>query len=123
MLRVADFKPHYVVVSLGIDTFLGDPLGDFCLTRRGYSSIGEIISALQEPTMYTTSPPSLPPSLPFSLPSSLPPSLPPSCFIPPLCAFLTRLCVRYVMEGGYVVPELGNNVAEVLMGHERSAGI
>jgi hypothetical protein len=28
-----------------------------------------------------------------------------------------------VMEGGYVVPELGNNVAAVLMGHERSAGI
>jgi len=27
------------------------------------------------------------------------------------------------MEGGYVVPELGNNVAAVLMGHERSAGI
>ncbi len=32
------------------------------------------------------------------------------------------LRVRYVMEGGYVVPELGNNVTAVLMGHERSAG-
>jgi acetoin utilization deacetylase AcuC-like enzyme len=101
MLRVADFKPHYVVVSLGIDTFLGDPLGDFCLTRRGYSSIGEIIGALQAPTMYSTSPPQR------------------------FRALRVRhtLGVRYVMEGGYVVPELGNNVAEVLMGHERSAGI
>jgi hypothetical protein len=74
MLRVADFKPHYVVVSLGIDTFMGDPLGDFCLTRRGYSSIGEIIGALQAPTMYSTSPPSLPP-----LPNDF-----------ALCAFVTR---------------------------------
>jgi len=27
----------------------------------------------------------------------------------------------YVMEGGYVVEELGNNVAAVLLGHEQAA--
>ncbi len=105
MLRVADFNPHYIVVSLGIDTFMGDPLGDFCITRSGYSSIGEVIGALQTPTMCLNSPP------------------------PSLHNFTRALCTRhtqrdrYVMEGGYVVPELGNNVAAVLMGHERSAGI
>ena len=51
MLRVAQFLPDFVVVSLGIDTFNGDPLGDFCITRSGYSSIGRIIGALRVPTM------------------------------------------------------------------------
>ena len=51
LVRVAHFAPHFVVVSLGIDTFMGDPLGDFCITRAGYSSIGEIIGALKVPTM------------------------------------------------------------------------
>ncbi len=95
--RVAQFQPHYVVVSLGIDTFTGDPLGDFCLTRAGYSSIGSIIGALRVPTMYSNPPPPPPPS------------------VTPLC--------RYVMEGGYVVAELGNNVAAVLLGHEQAAGL
>jgi acetoin utilization deacetylase AcuC-like enzyme len=49
--RVAQHAPDYVVVSLGIDTFMGDPLGDFCITRDGYSSIGSIIGALRVPTM------------------------------------------------------------------------
>jgi acetoin utilization deacetylase AcuC-like enzyme len=51
MLRVAQYAPHFAVVSLGIDTFLGDPLGDFCITRAGYSSIGQIIGSLAVPTM------------------------------------------------------------------------
>ena len=29
----------------------------------------------------------------------------------------------YVMEGGYVVEELGNNVVAVLLGHEQAAGL
>ncbi len=29
----------------------------------------------------------------------------------------------YVMEGGYVVEELGNNVAAVLIGHEEAADL
>lgn len=78
MARVVQYAPDYVVVSLGIDTFIGDPLGDFCITREGYSAIGQIIGALRVPTMY-------------------------------------------VMEGGYVVPELGNNVCAVLLAHEQAA--
>jgi acetoin utilization deacetylase AcuC-like enzyme len=52
MIRVAQFQPDFVVVSLGIDTFMGDPLGDFCLSRDGYSSIGRIIGSLHVATMY-----------------------------------------------------------------------
>jgi acetoin utilization deacetylase AcuC-like enzyme len=54
MPRVAEHKPDFVVVSLGIDTFMGDPLGDFCITREGYAAIGQIIGALHVPTMYRT---------------------------------------------------------------------
>jgi hypothetical protein len=36
---------------------------------------------------------------------------------------MQRPPLRYVMEGGYVVPELGNNVAAVLLAHELSAGL
>jgi len=51
MLRVSRFSPHFVVVSLGIDTFAGDPLGDFCISRGGYASIGRIIGGLGVATM------------------------------------------------------------------------
>ncbi len=134
LLRVAHFAPHFVVVSLGIDTFMGDPLGDFCITRAGYSSIGEIIGALKVPTMY----------LPNTLfPTRHRPSHDTRCAshatrhtsLDPL--FHVCRCDphqrsirgadaaprRYVMEGGYVVAELGNNVAAVLLGHESAAGV
>jgi acetoin utilization deacetylase AcuC-like enzyme len=42
-------------------------------------------------------------------------------FLPVSIALLTqRPSLRYVMEGGYVVHELGNNVAAVLLGHEQA---
>jgi len=41
---------NYLVVSAGMDTFAGDPLGTFKVTREGFSEIGKRIAALHLPT-------------------------------------------------------------------------
>lgn len=44
------FSPNYLVISAGFDTYDGDPLGDFKITREGYSNFGKMISELGLPT-------------------------------------------------------------------------
>jgi len=44
------FSPKFLVVSAGFDTYAGDPLSDFKITRDGYSILGEMISDLKLPT-------------------------------------------------------------------------
>jgi acetoin utilization deacetylase AcuC-like enzyme len=44
------FSPKYLVVSAGMDTFDGDPLGKFKLSRKGIGEIGHRISKLNLPT-------------------------------------------------------------------------
>jgi acetoin utilization deacetylase AcuC-like enzyme len=73
--RVARHRPGALVVSLGVDTFEGDPVADpgFLLGRDDFRAIGELIAGLELPTLF-------------------------------------------VMEGGYSVDSLGDNVANVLRG-------
>ena len=50
--RITLFVPRALVVSLGVDTFGGDPLGDFALTRAAYPAIGGRIAQLGLPTLF-----------------------------------------------------------------------
>ena len=45
------FTPDVLVVSLGVDTFDGDPICDLALTRDGFARSGEMIGALGLPTV------------------------------------------------------------------------
>jgi len=47
---IKNFAPNHLVVSAGMDTFGGDPLGTFKVTREGFSEIGKRIAALHLPT-------------------------------------------------------------------------
>jgi acetoin utilization deacetylase AcuC-like enzyme len=47
---IKEFVPNYLVVSAGMDTFDGDPLGTFKITREGIREIGKRIAALHLPT-------------------------------------------------------------------------
>lgn len=49
---IVAFGPHALVVSAGVDTFGGDPLGDFALTRAAYPAIGARIAQLGLPTLF-----------------------------------------------------------------------
>jgi acetoin utilization deacetylase AcuC-like enzyme len=48
---VAGFDPAAVVVSLGFDTFSGDPLGAFRVTTEGFRRIGAALGAADRPTV------------------------------------------------------------------------
>jgi acetoin utilization deacetylase AcuC-like enzyme len=67
------FAPGLTLVSLGIDTYVHDPLGDFALTTPVYRECGSRLAAA---------------------------------------------CARTIVlqEGGYYLPDLGNNVREFLLG-------
>jgi acetoin utilization deacetylase AcuC-like enzyme len=47
---IKDYGPQSLVISLGMDTYGGDPLGTFKLTREGIGEIGHRIAALNLPT-------------------------------------------------------------------------
>jgi acetoin utilization deacetylase AcuC-like enzyme len=48
---IRDFAPNYLVVPAGMDTFAGDPLGTFKVTRAGFAEIGKRVAALHLPTV------------------------------------------------------------------------
>ncbi len=48
---IKNFAPNYLVISAGMDTFDGDPLGTFKVTHEGFSEIGKRIAALHLPTV------------------------------------------------------------------------
>jgi acetoin utilization deacetylase AcuC-like enzyme len=48
---IRDFAPKHLVVSAGMDTFEGDPLGTFKVTRAGFAEIGRRIAALHLPAV------------------------------------------------------------------------
>ncbi len=50
--RIAPYDPECVVVSLGVDTFADDPLGDFALTEAAFPRIGATIAQLKRPTVF-----------------------------------------------------------------------
>jgi acetoin utilization deacetylase AcuC-like enzyme len=51
-LRMAGFAPQALVVSLGVDTFSGDPQSHFALTSADFLRIGERIGYLGLPTAF-----------------------------------------------------------------------
>ena len=48
---IRKFAPAYLVLSAGMDTFDGDPLGKFKVSRNGFTEIGKRIAALGVPTV------------------------------------------------------------------------
>jgi acetoin utilization deacetylase AcuC-like enzyme len=50
--RIVDFKPTWLVVSMGFDTFAEDSQGLFKLTYDDYYEIGQQIAALNMPVLY-----------------------------------------------------------------------
>ena len=50
--KVAAFGPDAVVISLGVDTFKGDPISKFLLESINFVNIGETLAKLQTPTLF-----------------------------------------------------------------------
>ncbi|KAI0066592.1 Arginase/deacetylase [Artomyces pyxidatus] len=50
--QVRAFSPAYVLVSLGVDTYIDDPISDFALTEECYARMGEIVAGLDRPTLF-----------------------------------------------------------------------
>jgi acetoin utilization deacetylase AcuC-like enzyme len=50
--RLADYAADAIVVSLGVDTFAGDPISEFRLQTSDYPAIGEKVAALARPTLF-----------------------------------------------------------------------
>lgn len=76
--RIAAYGPAHLLISLGVDTFGEDPLGDFAMTHAVYPRIGARLAQLNLPTVF-------------------------------------------LMEGGYAIDALGENVAGVLRGFESNS--
>jgi acetoin utilization deacetylase AcuC-like enzyme len=51
LAMIRNFEPNYLVVSAGMDTFEGDPLGRFKVTRNGFTEIGKRIAKLNLPSV------------------------------------------------------------------------
>ena len=50
--EIDSFRPELLVVSLGVDTFKGDPISQFLLESDDYSRLGERIARLGRPTLF-----------------------------------------------------------------------
>lgn len=50
--QITRYNPAGIVVSLGVDTFVGDPIGHLALTAEAYPKIGKQIAGLQRPTLF-----------------------------------------------------------------------
>lgn len=51
LARIIDFAPRYLLVSLGLDIAIHDPLGGFLITLDGMQEIGQRIASLGLPTV------------------------------------------------------------------------
>ena len=49
--RVRAFAPDYLVVALGLDAYIGDPLAGLAVTTPGFARIAEAIGGLNLPTL------------------------------------------------------------------------
>ncbi|KAI5858327.1 hypothetical protein BZA05DRAFT_411 [Tricharina praecox] len=49
--KIREVDTKWLVVSLGFDTFAGDPVGKFALQREDYGVMGSIVGALGLPTL------------------------------------------------------------------------
>ncbi len=75
--EIAAFGPEIVLVSLGVDTYIGDPISGFAFQPADFERLGRALSALKLPTVF-------------------------------------------IMEGGYAIAALGDNVVRVLGAFEAS---
>ncbi|MCB8877298.1 histone deacetylase family protein [Acidisoma silvae] len=50
--RVAEYAPDVLLVSLGVDTYLGDPISQFKLDHEHFTRMGERIAKLGLPTQF-----------------------------------------------------------------------
>ena len=50
--RIAEFAPTALVISLGVDTYAGDPISRFRLGSDDYSRLGERIAGASLPTLF-----------------------------------------------------------------------
>ncbi len=50
LAMIKNFAPNYLVLSTGMDTFDGDPLGKFHITQNGFGEIGKRIAELNLPS-------------------------------------------------------------------------
>lgn len=75
--EIVNYNPEYFIVSLGVDTFEGDPISHFKIRTKDYLEMGEILKSVGVSTLF-------------------------------------------VMEGGYMVDEIGANVVNVLNGYEKN---
>jgi acetoin utilization deacetylase AcuC-like enzyme len=71
--RIEAFGPDAIVISLGLDTFVGDPYAAFGITTPGFGRVAAQINALKKPSVV-------------------------------------------LQEGGYICPELGQNLLSFLQG-------
>jgi acetoin utilization deacetylase AcuC-like enzyme len=44
--EIASFAPDFLVLSLGLDTFVDDPIGDLALTADGFEAAGAVVASL-----------------------------------------------------------------------------
>lgn len=49
--KIEEYRPDALVVSLGLDTFVGDPYAAFNVTTRGFGRMASSISSLKLPTV------------------------------------------------------------------------
>ncbi len=49
--KIADFQPKFLVISLGFDTYINDPIGGFKLTTPYYERVAQTIKKLNLPTL------------------------------------------------------------------------
>jgi len=52
LARIGDFRADALVVSLGVDTFAGDPISSFRLQSPDFSTYGRMIGACGLPTLF-----------------------------------------------------------------------
>jgi acetoin utilization deacetylase AcuC-like enzyme len=51
LTQAAQFDPDFVIVSLGVDTAVGDPIGRFQLTEAAFGKMGERFKQLNKPIL------------------------------------------------------------------------
>jgi acetoin utilization deacetylase AcuC-like enzyme len=48
---VKRFEPAYLIVAAGFDTYYKDPIGDFGLRTKDFAELGNVLAALELPTV------------------------------------------------------------------------
>lgn len=50
--KIIPSQPTFLIISLGVDTFAGDPIGTFKLSSEAFTVIGQEISKINVPTLF-----------------------------------------------------------------------